>query len=149
MRETDRKTEESLKKMYTPSHCGCLQCLTLQEMTVLGTHTMVLSPLYTWPELEHIQDCRSGSPLLLFFISFSSLIFLPMGVSSQLPLLQAPFAALHQTSKYSHREFINKDIDTQTPINSLSDIMVHVIKTTTLVFGCKDSKSLDQPQSCS
>lgn len=33
-------------------------------------NTMVLSPLYTWPELDNIQDCISGPPLHRYSFPF-------------------------------------------------------------------------------
>lgn len=138
MRETDRKSEEEFMKVLTLSHCGCPSCLTEEWWSL--ENTMVLSSVYTWPELEHIQYCESLLPSSSVHF-LSSLSFLPMGVSSELPYSAGALCCTSSNLRVLAAAASSIKTLTCTPRNPLSNTMLRLIKWTTVVFGCKDFAS--------
>lgn len=101
-------------------------------------NTLVLSPLHTWPELDDIQHGISGPPLLRY--SFPFIPHFPANgcVSTSSPLCKRPVQ--HFIKPKRILQWRCWHTHTHTQALKLTDIMVHLIKRTTLVFGCKDSK---------
>ena len=90
-----------------------------------------------FPVCKHIQSCRSAS---IHFLS--SLAFLLKDASPELPPSFLPRRPLQHFIRPSSLTSAASSIKTLTSTDKsrVSDIMLHVIRTTTLVFGCNDPK---------